>query len=454
MFSFGSLFGGTRFTREFRCFPVANVGRPELEIGNRIILPPSALAELSNSNSPLCFEVSDLDRKKRTHAGVLEFIAPEETCYMPTWIISQLQAQSGDILRIALVTLPKATFVRFRPASVALLRVFNPRALLENGLRNYVALTEGDSFSVEYNKQFYGIEVLEVRPAGAASIIETDVEVDFGPPRDAMPKDAPKPSDAAGSQPTAGSATTAILGSDSLPAPPSVSRTELFGGAGQRIDGLPPTEIDAAPAPPSVSRTELFGGAGQRIDGFAPPEAAEDEEEDDEMPWKRRIPQGVKWKQPPYGYKPFGGRPATATLQTAAQTDATPMDLHASSQVLPGGDAMLPNPGEGVSQDELRARALEAANVREALKADEIEERRKQEEERVRLEDEAEKRRLAEEAEAARKKKIAVVSAPKQKQMGSTAPQPKGGGGGPPSPQPARSVWCGCLRSSTPSTSV
>merc|ERR1719157_139645 len=151
--NFGGIFG-PKFQSQYRCYPVSNIGRGDLEIGNRIILPASAMQQLSKvqAPSPMLFELTDLDQLLRTHAGVLEFTAPEDTCYLPCWMLHRLRAAEGHTLRVALKALPKATFVRFRPASVALLRVYNPRALLENGLKNFVCLTAGDSFAVEYNK--------------------------------------------------------------------------------------------------------------------------------------------------------------------------------------------------------------------------------------------------------------------------------------------------------------
>merc|ERR1712187_894582 len=42
--------------------------------------------------------------------------------------------------------------------------------------------------------------------------------------------------------------------------------------------------------PPEVKKDALWGGTGQRVDG------------NELMPWKNRIPKGVKWVNPPYGF--------------------------------------------------------------------------------------------------------------------------------------------------------
>ena len=48
----------------------------------------------------MLFEVSDLDRRRKTHVSVLEFNGPEETCYMPMWIFELLCADVGDVVNL------------------------------------------------------------------------------------------------------------------------------------------------------------------------------------------------------------------------------------------------------------------------------------------------------------------------------------------------------------------
>lgn len=58
------------------------------------------------------------------------------------------------------------------------------RFRLENALRHFAALTTGDVISIPYNDQIFEIEIVETKPSRAISIIETDVDVDFVPPKD------------------------------------------------------------------------------------------------------------------------------------------------------------------------------------------------------------------------------------------------------------------------------
>jgi len=368
------LFGGSpRFSCELAGHPViALEGKEGLENGNRLILPPAVLQELERlgAPTPMLFEVSDLEGQRRTHGGVLEFVAPPDVCYLPAWMLRQLHAEEGDVLRLQLRRLPKATFLRLQPSSVAFHRVFNPRALLENGLRNFVAVTVGDCFSVEYGGRQYGLEVLEVQPGDAACIVDADVEVEFATAKDAEV--------AAASPASPGHQASAALGASSS----SSQRADgLYAGTGHRLGS-------------SHSKGDVVVGV------------PEDVEEIDPMPWKRRIPGGVKWTSPPYGADavrlvgmatPGWSAPGGSSSSTAA---SHLVNAAGSPLRLPAGDndAIVAEPSP-----EQRAKALAAAEARQVEQAEEIERRRRLEEEekqrqqRLALEEEA--RQRAREAE-------------------------------------------------------
>ena len=53
-------------------------------------------------------------------------------------------------------------------------------ASLENALRNFTTLTQGDIVSIKYNEKIYELLVMEVKPNGKGiSIVETDLEVNL-----------------------------------------------------------------------------------------------------------------------------------------------------------------------------------------------------------------------------------------------------------------------------------
>lgn len=92
-------------------------------------------------------------------------------------------SENVDVL-IESVHLPKGTFVKIQPHETAFIDLPNPKAVLENGLRNYLCLTQGDSIVVEFAKKRYAIDIIETRPSIAIMTIQTDLEVDFAPPKD------------------------------------------------------------------------------------------------------------------------------------------------------------------------------------------------------------------------------------------------------------------------------
>lgn len=187
---FGGPGGGTAangaFTRQFRSFPVSFIDRSDLERGDKIVLPPSALDTLARLNIayPMVFQIESRAGKK-THCGVQEFIAEEGHANIPYWLMQNLAATEGEMLTIRNATLEKGTYVKFQPQTSDFLDIANPKAVLEATLRNFTCLTQGDSIAIAYNDKTYYINVLEVAPGEAISIVETDVNVDFAPAADA-----------------------------------------------------------------------------------------------------------------------------------------------------------------------------------------------------------------------------------------------------------------------------
>jgi len=130
---------------------------------------------------------------RRTHAGVVEFIAEEGKVFLPAWTMRMLQLNEGDPIHIQGTRLPKGRFVKLQPQTVDFLEISDPKAVLEQALRNYPTLTPGDIIEISYNCLTFEILIMEVVPdAEGISIIETDLEVDFAPPKGYV-EPAPKP---------------------------------------------------------------------------------------------------------------------------------------------------------------------------------------------------------------------------------------------------------------------
>lgn len=180
-------FANRNFEEYYRCYSTTFMDgeRPNVDYGGKVFLPPSALEKLSRLNIayPMLFELINESLDRKTHAGVLEFIAEEGRIYLPLWMMKTLLIEEGSIIKVRNTSLPLGTYVKIQPQSVDFLNIYNPKAVLEKTLTNFSALTVGDIITINYNEKFYDIEILEVKPNGhGISVVETDLEVDFAPP--------------------------------------------------------------------------------------------------------------------------------------------------------------------------------------------------------------------------------------------------------------------------------
>ncbi|GAA5931850.1 polyubiquitin-binding protein UFD1 [Sporobolomyces koalae] len=184
------------FRRQYRAYSTAILevqqgrsysgGRQNLMFGGKIVMPPSALEELTQLDIelPINFEITnpkipDLN----THVGVLEFIADEGCVNLPQWIMDQLRLNEGDPIRIVGGRYPKGKMVKLQPQSVDFLEISDPKAALEKAIVNYACLSAGDIIEVAYQSLTFRLLIMEITPPGPAiSVVDTDLEVDFAPP--------------------------------------------------------------------------------------------------------------------------------------------------------------------------------------------------------------------------------------------------------------------------------
>ncbi|KAL5017063.1 hypothetical protein ScPMuIL_006652 [Solemya velum] len=187
MFGFGHIIPemGRNFNQTYRCYSVSMLAdREDVERGGKIIMPPSALDQLTRLHIqyPMLFKLCNKRTKRETHCGVLEFVADEGRIYIPYWMMLNLLLNEGDLVQIENVSLSIATFAKFQPQAPDFLDITNPKAVLENALRNFACLTAGDVLAIKYNEKVYEMCVLEVKPGKAVSIIECDMNVEFAAP--------------------------------------------------------------------------------------------------------------------------------------------------------------------------------------------------------------------------------------------------------------------------------
>jgi len=245
MFYGGYAYHGNTFEQTYRCYPASFFDKPHLEVGDKVIMPPSALDRLVSLHIeyPMLFELHNDATQRISHSGVLEFVAEEGMIIMPYWMMQNMLLQEGDTVRVKNATLPKGTYVKLQPHTTDFLDISNPKAILEKTLRNFSCLTTGDSIMVAYNNKQYYIDIVETKPASAVSIIETDCEVDFAPPLDYKEPEKPQ-------QPTVPASKATAEGGDTVVE--DEPKFKPFTGSGKRLDGKA-SKLQASEVPSSAS---------------------------------------------------------------------------------------------------------------------------------------------------------------------------------------------------------
>ncbi|KOB71667.1 Ubiquitin fusion degradation protein 1-like protein, partial [Operophtera brumata] len=236
------------FNMTYKCFSVSMLPgneRQDVERGGKTL---EQLTRLS-VEYPMIFKLTNKKTRRQTHSGVLEFVADEG--------------------KIESVSLPVATFSRFQPLSEDFLDISNPKAVLENCLRNFSCLTTGDVIAIKYNSKAYELCVLETKPGNA---------VEFAPPVGYKEENhMSRRSEAA-------------EGMDEDPAAmmPEPSGFIAFSGEGNRLDGKKKKLLSESDSEPQVAqprqvyglytcgvgnhdagaeRLVAFSGEGNRLDG-------------------------------------------------------------------------------------------------------------------------------------------------------------------------------------------
>uniref|UniRef100_A0A3P9I310 Ubiquitin recognition factor in ER-associated degradation protein 1 n=1 Tax=Oryzias latipes TaxID=8090 RepID=A0A3P9I310_ORYLA len=175
-----------RFSTQYRCYSVSMLAGPndrsDVEKGGK---RPSSFLFCEgrlNITYPMLFKLTNKNSDRMTHSGVLEFVADEGICYLPHWMMQNLLLEEGGLVQVESVNLMVATYSKFQPQSPDFLDITNPKAVLENALRNFACLTTGDVIAINYNEKIYELRVMETKPDKAVSIIECDMNVDFDAP--------------------------------------------------------------------------------------------------------------------------------------------------------------------------------------------------------------------------------------------------------------------------------
>merc|ERR1719223_318545 len=132
--------------------------------------------------APLLFGLSVLGTEGVSKpVGILEFSAPEGAVVVPLWIMRALGVTDGTELLVQTIELPRGSFAKLQPLTDAFATsIADHKATLEAALTHtYTTLSKGDSILLKQDGQEIEMFVLEVQPADAVCIVDTELEVDF-----------------------------------------------------------------------------------------------------------------------------------------------------------------------------------------------------------------------------------------------------------------------------------
>ncbi|KAL6076408.1 Ubiquitin fusion degradation protein 1 [Balamuthia mandrillaris] len=158
---------------------------PNLEKGDKVLLPSSALMELSlrQIEFPIVLQLRNPANNKLAYCGVLEFSSPEQHCCVPFWMKEALELEEGQRIHLRTVNVPKGTYAKLQPLTDAFYHLDDPKAVLESLLRGYTCLKEQNTFQLMLTEGSppLSFRVLALKPEPAVCIVDTNIEVEFAP---------------------------------------------------------------------------------------------------------------------------------------------------------------------------------------------------------------------------------------------------------------------------------
>ncbi|CAK4188291.1 unnamed protein product [Aphanomyces euteiches] len=183
------------FTGTLVCNSVAFIDKPDLEIGDKVILPSKTLLEIQCLKIPLPLLFKLTSPTLRTlcqYGGVMEFSAPDGQMYAPYWMMDALGVDEGGQIHIeSVLAIPKGIYCQFQPDELEFLDVaaqFGPKA--SDQRVKALLMPCLDSFvMMEYGNQRYKLKVVDVKPASVVHLFgDVDLEVDFKMPEKTDPR--------------------------------------------------------------------------------------------------------------------------------------------------------------------------------------------------------------------------------------------------------------------------
>ena len=178
------------FIQVYTALPANERDNDNILFSNNIILPPSALQQLSElkdfdkTTNPILFRITNINLNISSHCGVSEFTAQEGTCYIPPHLFTSLLLEEGQKVTIRKANLRPGNYVKLRPHKTEFINLPNYKAILHYNLRNYFCLTENDTIPIKHGNKIFEIDIVKCRPDKGIRTLNCDLEIDFEEPKD------------------------------------------------------------------------------------------------------------------------------------------------------------------------------------------------------------------------------------------------------------------------------
>lgn len=134
---------------------------------------------------PLMFEVKTSIGRK-THCAIFDFVSglPSGHCLLPQWVMDDLFIEERDAVSIRGVKLPLCTYVKIQPHTLEFYDAIQEagadvQRLLLASVKRFSALTVETAIPIDINGTAFNVQILDLQPAGAVRVIDTDATREF-----------------------------------------------------------------------------------------------------------------------------------------------------------------------------------------------------------------------------------------------------------------------------------
>ncbi|ETW05882.1 hypothetical protein, variant 2 [Aphanomyces invadans] len=177
---------------------IVRVDKPDLEFGDKVILPPNVLVEIQRLKIPLplLFKLTSSHASSSEccqYCGVMEFSAPVGQMYAPYWMMQQLGVDEGANVHLeSALSIPRGLYCQLQPNRLEILDIaasIGPKILLESAMRRYSCLGVGGTIMIEYGDERFFLKLVQVKPGPVVHLFgDVDLEVDFKVPDSTDPR--------------------------------------------------------------------------------------------------------------------------------------------------------------------------------------------------------------------------------------------------------------------------